>query len=94
MPTDEDTCWKWTYDRYKEEKKKGNIYFHKSTSATALVDESGNVAKWNVFNKIWLSDREAEGRVPVDLITKWENRISSAELKKWIFHLTLQNQQS
>lgn len=82
LPTDEDTCWKWTYDRYKEEKKKGNIYFHKSTSATALVDESGNVAKWNVFNKIWLSDREAEGRVPVDLITKWENRISSAELKK------------
>ena len=82
LPTDEDTCWKWTYDRYKEEKEKGNIYFHKSTSATALVDESGNVAKWNVFNKIWLSDREAEGRVPVDLITKWENRISSAELKK------------
>ncbi len=81
LPTDEDTCWKWTYDRYAEEKKKGNIYFHKSTSATALVDEKGNTAKWNVFNKIWLSDREADGRVPVDLITKWENRISSKELK-------------
>lgn len=81
LPTDEDTCWKWTYDRYEEEKKKGNIYFHRSTSATALVDENGETAQWNVFNKIWLSDRESEGRVPVDLITKWENRISSKELK-------------
>ncbi|WP_026509165.1 site-specific DNA-methyltransferase [Butyrivibrio sp. LC3010] len=81
LPTDEDTCWKWTYDRYAEEKKKGNIYFHKSTSATALVNENGETAQWNVFNKIWLSDRESEGRVPVDLITKWENRISSKELK-------------
>ena len=82
LPTDEDTCWKWTYDRYAEEKKKGNIFFHKSTNATALVDQNGETAKWNVFNKIWLSDRESEGRVPVDLITKWENRISSKELKE------------
>ncbi len=81
LPTDDDTCWKWTYDRYKEEKAKGNILFQKSTSATALVDEKGETAKWNVFNKIWLEDRLDEGRVPVDLITKWENRISSNELK-------------
>lgn len=82
FPTDEDTCWKWTPERYFEEKKKGNIYFSKNSSATALVDENGNIAKWNVFNKIWLSDREEAGRVPVDLITKWENRISSSELKE------------
>lgn len=81
IPTDEDTCWKWTYERYKEEKAKGNIVFKKSTSATALTDETGQISKWNVFNKIWLKDRMEEGRVPVDLITKWENRISSQELK-------------
>lgn len=50
-------------------------------SATVLIDENGDTAKWNVFNKIWLSDRENEGRVPVDIITKWENRISSNDLK-------------
>lgn len=82
IPTDEDTCWKWTPERYFEEKKNGNIYFHKNTSATALVNEHGETAKWNVFNKIWLSDREESGRVPVDLITKWENRISSNELSE------------
>ncbi len=80
-PTDEDTCWKWTYERYKDEKQKGNIIFKKSTSATALTNEKGQISKWNVFNKIWLNDRMVEGRVPVDLITKWENRISSQELK-------------
>ena len=81
LPTDEDTCWKWTYDRYVEEKSKNNIVFKPSNTATALVDENGNTAKWNIFNKIWLSDRLDEGRVPVDIITKWENRISSQELK-------------
>lgn len=82
LPQDADTCWKWTYQRYMEEKVKGNIYFQKSKSATALVNEKNETAEWNVFNKIWLADRENEGRVPVDLITKWENRISSDELKK------------
>ena len=81
LPTDEDTCWKWIYERYKQEKEKGNIIFKPSSTATALVDENGNTAKWNVFNKIWLSDRIEQGRVPVDIITKWENRISSQELK-------------
>ncbi len=81
-PTDDDTSWKWTYERYKEELKKGNILFKKSSSATALVDENGNTSKWNIYNKIWLKDRLDEGRVPVDFITKYENRISSEELKK------------
>lgn len=26
LPTDEDTCWKWTPERYFDEKKKGNIF--------------------------------------------------------------------
>lgn len=82
LPTDEDTCWKWIYDRYKKEKEKGNIIFKRSSTATALVDENGKTAKWNVFNKIWLSDRINQGRVPVDIITKWENRVSSKELKE------------
>ena len=82
LPTDEDTCWKWIYDRYKKEKEKGNIIFKRSTTATALIDENGKTAKWNVFNKIWLSDRINQGRVPVDIITKWENRVSSKELKE------------
>ena len=81
LPSGDDSVWKWTYDRYLTEKNNNNILFKPSSSATALVDQNGNIAKWNVFNKIWLKDRLESGRVPVDIITKFENRISSKELK-------------
>ena len=81
LPTQQDTCWRWSLDRYLEEKEKGNIEIRKSNTATALVDENNNVSQWNVFTKIWLSDRIEEGKVPNNYIGKWENRISSSELK-------------
>jgi len=82
IPKDDDNVWKWIYERYEKEKANNNIIFKPSSTATALVDEKGNVAKWNVFNKIWLNDRLEVGRVPVNFISKWENRLSSSELKK------------
>ena len=81
LPTPQDTCWRWSVDRYIEEKEKGNIEIRKNNTSTALVDENNNTSKWNVFSKIWLSDRIEEGKVPTNFIGKWENRISSSELK-------------
>ena len=78
--TGEDKVWRWTKERYLEEKKKGNIVFKESKNT--LLDSEGNWAKWNVYTKIWLSDREDSGMLPVDLITKWENRISKKELSE------------
>ena len=75
-----DKVWRWTKERYLEEKKKGNIIFKKSQNT--LLDSDGNYAQWNVYTKIWLSDREEVGMVPVDLITKWENRVSKKELSE------------
>ena len=37
-------------------------------------------AKWTIYTRIWLDDRQEEGMTPVDLITKWENRQSKKEL--------------
>lgn len=82
LPTDEDACWRWSDVRYLQEKKNGNVFFAPSKSAEALIDKDGNTSKWNVFIKTWLNDRLEEGKVPSDLISKWENRVSSAELKK------------
>ena len=81
LPVDGDGVWRWSADRFLEELKKGNIYF-KRTATSSLLDENGNQSKWNIYTKIWLDDRLEEGRVPVDLITKWENRVSSQELKE------------
>lgn len=76
----QDKVWRWSRDRYLEEKANGNIVFKKSKGV--LIDENGQPSKWNVYSKIWLSDRENEGMVPVNLITKWENRQSKKELQE------------
>lgn len=78
-PVDGDGCWKWTYDTFKKEKSKKNIVF-KETTSSPLVDQFGNKSKYNIYNKVWLKDKT--GSVPGDIVTKFENRLSAAELKK------------
>ena len=77
--TSDDKVWRWSRDRYLEEKHKGNIVIKHSDGT--LVNSEGKPAKWNVYSKIWLSERQEGGMVPVDLITKWENRQSKKELQ-------------
>ena len=77
--TSDDKVWRWSRDRYLEEKSKGNITFKKSSGV--LIDSEDNPAEWNVYTKIWLNDRQEDGMVPVDLITKWENRHSKKEFQ-------------
>ncbi|WP_052357005.1 site-specific DNA-methyltransferase [Xylanibacter brevis] len=78
--SNEDKVWRWSRERYLEEKAKGNIEFKKSDGV--LIDSNGKPAKWNVYTKIWLSDRQEEGMTPVNFITKYENRHSAKELKE------------
>lgn len=80
-PNKDDKVWKWTFQRYQEEFDKGNIVF-KETSTSGLVDENNVQSKFNIYNKLWLSEQQEKGKVPSNLIVKWENRLSSAELKK------------
>jgi adenine-specific DNA-methyltransferase len=79
-PKPNDGCWRWSLERYREEKRNGNIVFKPSNGV--LITETGAPAKWNVYSKIWLSDRQEDGATPVDLITKWENRHSAKELQE------------
>lgn len=74
-----DGVWRWTYELFKSEFLKGNIEFKKTTNGV-LLDENGNPSKWNIYTKIWLKDRQDEGTIPNDLVTKFENRHSSKEL--------------
>lgn len=81
LPTStNDKVWRWTRERFYKEKNAGNIEFKKSNGV--LLNSDGNPASWNVYTKIWLSDRQDEGATPVDLINKWENRHSAKELKE------------
>ena len=80
-PLKTDKVWKWIYPRYKQELEAGNIVFKKTTTS-GLVDETGKQSKWNIYNKLWLSEQQEKGVVPSNLITDYENRQSAAELKK------------
>jgi len=76
-----DGVWRWTFPKYIEEFKKGNVVFNESNN-NVLVDSDGNFSKWNVNTKIWLKDREEDGQQPNDFISKFENRHSSKELQE------------
>lgn len=80
IPTSEDGVWKWIYERYYAELNAGNIVF-KETSTSALVNESGKRSKWNIYNKLWLTEQQDKGVVPSNFIADYENRQSAAELK-------------
>ena len=79
-PNDGDGVWRWTFKRYAEEKQAKNIEFVKS-DRSSLVHPDGSPAKWNVYYKIWLSDRMEDGQLPGNILEKFESRHSSAELK-------------
>lgn len=79
-PADGDGVWRWTYSRYKDELESGNIVFIRSDK-TSLVNNEGAKAQWNVYYKIWLNDRLRDGQVPGNILEKFQNRHSSAEIK-------------
>ena len=72
--------WRVIEESYNEMLEKGDIEF-KATSSSPLFDEDGNKSNWNIYTKIWLKDRQEEGRIPTDFIGKYENRHSSKELQ-------------
>ncbi|KDN96184.1 type III restriction-modification system EcoP15I subunit M [Hydrogenovibrio marinus] len=80
LPTSEDGCWRWTYETYKEAFLEKRILF-KETDTSPLLNEKRERSKYNIYFKLWLKDQQEKGKTPGNLITKWENRHSSAELK-------------
>lgn len=80
LPNKGDGCWRWSQERYLLEKANGNILFIQSKGGV-LIQPDGSKSKWNVYTKIWLSNRENEGQTPTNFIGKYENRHSAKELK-------------
>ena len=61
LPNKGDGCWRWSQERYIEERKNGNILFTPSKSGV-LIQPDGTKSQWNVYTKIWLSDRQEESQ--------------------------------
>ena len=78
LPKQGDGCWRWSAERYLEEKAKGSLLFKKSKGVLLCPD--GTPSQWNVYTKIWLDNREDERQTPTNLISVYENRHSAKEL--------------
>jgi len=50
--------WRWTYNTYIEKK---NLLVFKETKTSPLLDENGNKAKYNIYTKSYLKDRQEAG---------------------------------
>lgn len=76
--TGEDKVWRWTKERFIEDKSRIVI---KQVRSSNLIDQNGNEVKWNVFTKTYLNDviNDATAK-PNSLVEDHINQNSSHEL--------------
>lgn len=75
-----DGRWRWTKERYEKDK---HLLVFKETKSSPLLDEHGNKAKYNVYTKSYLSERQETGTLPRDLWSDFINRKGADLLKKY-----------
>ncbi|MEG6611668.1 site-specific DNA-methyltransferase [Pseudoclostridium thermosuccinogenes] len=74
-----DGRWRWTKEKYLQNK---HLLVFKRTNNSPLLDENGNRAKWNVYTKSYLSDRQEAGTLPRELWADFINRKGADLLKR------------
>jgi len=77
--TAEDKVWRWSYKTYLEKKE---LLVFKNTKTSPLLDEKGLKAKWNIYTKSYLNERNKTGTVPRNYVDKFINRKGADLLKR------------
>ena len=77
----EGKMFRWTPETLKKNIDENRVVFLK-TDTSPLLDENGNQAKWNVYTKLYLHERQEKGLKPVTFFDKYPNSIASKELIK------------
>ena len=75
-----DGRWRWTKERYEKDK---HLLVFRETKSSPLLDEYGNKAKYNIYTKSYLSERQETGTLPRDLWSDFINRKGADLLKKY-----------
>lgn len=76
--TEQDKVWRWSYSTYLGKK---DVLVYKKTKNSPLLDQDGNQAKWNIYTKSYLSDRQETGTVPRNYFDQFINRQGADFLK-------------
>jgi len=75
-----DGRWRWTKDTYLENK---DLLVFKETSTSPLLNQDGEQAKYNIYTKSYLNDREESGTRPRNILKDYFNRKGADHLKKY-----------
>lgn len=74
-----DGRWRWTKEKYLNSK---DLLVFKETKNSPLLDQNGKQAKYNVYTKSYLTDRQSSGTLPRELWEDFINRKGADYLKK------------
>ena len=77
--TENDKVWRWTVDTHFKNK---DILVFKETKTSPLLDENGHKAKWNIYTKSYLKDRQESGTKPRNYLDQFINRKGADYIKK------------
>jgi adenine-specific DNA-methyltransferase len=78
-PTKEDKVWRWSFDTYF---KKKDLLVFKETKTSPLLNEKGEKAKYNIYTKSYLFEREETGTKPRNYLDQFINRKGADYIKK------------
>jgi len=76
-----DKVWRWSYETYLSQK---DLLVFKETKTSPLLDEEGNQAKYNIYTKSYLHERQKTGVKPRNFLIEKEflNRKGADYIKK------------
>lgn len=74
-----DKVWRWSVNTYLN--RKNDLIFTKSKQSP-LLDEHGNSAQWNIYDKVYLEDTKEATMLPEDIIYDYPNSQGTKELLK------------
>ena len=74
-----DGRWRWTKETFLKNK---NLIVFKKTKKSPLLNEDGKRAKYNLYTKSYLKDREDNGTLPRNILTEYINRKGADLLKR------------
>src|SRR5690554_128212 len=78
--TKNDKVWRWSYTTYLQKK---HLLAFKETKTSPLLDENGNQAKYNIYTKSYLTERQEDGTLPRNIFTEFINRKGADLIKKY-----------
>ena len=74
--------WRWNKDTFEKGLSEGRIVFKKSDRTGLLDYETKKSAHWNIYTKVYLTEREGKGIHPKNFSDDFQNTLASNELNK------------